>query len=105
MMSLGSEGVYLHEKCGTSPSGYLPGSKTATNTKQIYRLWVSRGFRGKDYIYELFDLKLDVPRAQLLWLSHPYGFDIIQVRTVSAANKKCSSNLAYAQIFFDLLGT
>ena len=28
-----------------------------------------------------------------------------QVRTVSAANKKFSSNLAYAQLFFDILGT
>ena len=26
-MKLGSEGVYLHEKCGTNPSRYLPGLK------------------------------------------------------------------------------
>ena len=28
-----------------------------------------------------------------------------QVRTVSAANKKFPSNLAYVQLFFDILGT
>ena len=27
-MKLGSEGVYLHEKCRTNPSRYLPGPKT-----------------------------------------------------------------------------
>ena len=34
MMKLGSEGVYLHEKCGTNPSRYLPGPK---NTINIFR--------------------------------------------------------------------
>ena len=29
IMKLGSEGVYLHEKCGTNPSRHLPGLKTA----------------------------------------------------------------------------
>ena len=28
IMKLGSEGVYLHEKCGTNPSRHLPGPKT-----------------------------------------------------------------------------
>ena len=28
MMNLGSEGVYLDEKCRTNPSRYLPGPKT-----------------------------------------------------------------------------
>ena len=33
------------------------------------------------------------------------GFTYSHVRTVSAANKKCSWHLAYAQLFFDILGT
>ena len=28
MMNLGSEGVYLDEKCRTNPSRYIPGPKT-----------------------------------------------------------------------------
>ena len=28
MMNLGSEGVYLDDKCRTNPSRYLPGPKT-----------------------------------------------------------------------------
>ena len=36
----------------------------------------------------------------LLW-----GRLMPQVRTVSAANKKCPWYLAYAQLFFDILGT
>ena len=28
IMKLGSEGVYMHEKCGTNPSRHLPGLKT-----------------------------------------------------------------------------
>ena len=34
MMKLGSEGVYLHEKCGTNPSRYLPGLKTPLENKK-----------------------------------------------------------------------
>ena len=34
-----------------------------------------------------------------------FGFNNSQVRTVSAANKKCPWHLAYAQLFFDILGT
>ena len=45
MMKLGSEGVYLHEKCGTNPSRHLPGLKTLiTNT--IFDFWVSGGSVG-----------------------------------------------------------
>ena len=50
-MKLGSEGVYLHEKCGTNPSRHLPGPKTPV--KNIKRpIWGSRGFRAEIlYIY------------------------------------------------------
>ena len=53
-MNVVSEGVYLHEKCGTNPSRHLPGLKTAI--KKIikkndfgvsgFRVLGSRGFRG-----------------------------------------------------------
>ena len=33
MMNLGSEGAYLHEKCGTNASRYLPGPKTLVENK------------------------------------------------------------------------
>ena len=33
IMKLGSEGVYLHEKCGTNPSRHLPGPKTNVENK------------------------------------------------------------------------
>ena len=33
-MKLGSEGVYLHEKCGTNPSRHLPGRKTNIKNKK-----------------------------------------------------------------------
>ena len=45
IMKLGSEGVYLHEKCGTNPSRHLPGPKTTIKNKK-YRcesLWGDRG--------------------------------------------------------------
>ena len=35
IMKLGSEGVYLHEKCGTNPSRHLPGPKTPVKNKKI----------------------------------------------------------------------
>ena len=44
-MKLGSEGVYLHEKCGTNPSRHLPGSKTIVKNKKR-PIWGSRGFRA-----------------------------------------------------------
>ena len=34
MMNLGSEGVYLDEKCRTNPSRYLPGPKTLENDRK-----------------------------------------------------------------------
>ena len=34
-MKLGSEGVYLHEKCGTNPSRHLPGSKNPVKKKKM----------------------------------------------------------------------
>ena len=38
MMNLGSDGVYLHEECGTNASRHLPGPKTPVkNTK--CRFW------------------------------------------------------------------
>ena len=43
-MKLGSEGVYLHEKCGTDPSRHLPGpKKPVNNLKRKNRIL---GFRG-----------------------------------------------------------
>ena len=46
MMKLGSEGVYLHEKCGTDPSRHLPGP--TTHVKQIKNADVGvSGFRAK----------------------------------------------------------
>ena len=45
IMKLGSEGVYLHEKCGTNPSRYLPGPKTPVK-KQKNDFGVS-GVSGK----------------------------------------------------------
>ena len=52
-MKLGSEGVYLHEKCGTNPSRHLPGPKTPVKKKKKktilgFRVLGSRGFRGFD---------------------------------------------------------
>ena len=41
-MKLGSEGVYLHEKCGTNPSRHLPGPKTTAKNQKMPIL----GFRG-----------------------------------------------------------
>ena len=35
MMNLGSEGVYLDEKCRTNPSRYLPGPKTPVKNQKI----------------------------------------------------------------------
>ena len=34
IMNLGSEGVYLHEKCGTNPSRPLPGPKTTIKNQK-----------------------------------------------------------------------
>ena len=46
MMNLGSEGVYLDEKCRTKPSRYLPGPKTPV--KNLKRpVLGSRGFGGE----------------------------------------------------------
>ena len=45
-MKLGSEGVYLHEKCGTNPSRHLPGPKTPVKNQKIPILG-SRGFRAE----------------------------------------------------------
>ena len=42
MMNLGSEGVYLDEKCRTNPSRHLPGPKTPVKKLKIPIL----GFRG-----------------------------------------------------------
>ena len=42
IMKLGSEGVYLHEKCGRNPSRHLPGPKTPVKNQKIPIL----GFRG-----------------------------------------------------------
>ena len=45
-MNLGSEGVYLDEKCRTNPSRYLPGPKTPR--KKIKNpILASRGFGGR----------------------------------------------------------
>ena len=46
MMKLGSEGVYLHEECGTNPSRHLPGPKTLVKNVDV---GVS-GDRAKNYI-------------------------------------------------------
>ena len=55
MMTLGSEGVYLDEKCHTNPSRHLPGPKTVKPRKKLkntdfgvwgFRVLGSRGFRG-----------------------------------------------------------
>ena len=46
MIDLGSEGMYLDEKCHTNPSRYLRGLKTPVKIKKIPTL-VSRGFRGR----------------------------------------------------------
>ena len=54
MMIVGSEGLYLDEKCGTNPSRHLPGLKTAIKNKKPdfgiseFRVLGSRGFRGFD---------------------------------------------------------
>ena len=48
IMKLGSEGVYLHEKCGTNPSRHLPGSKNPH--KKNTDLGVS-GVSGEYFIY------------------------------------------------------
>ena len=55
MMKLGSEGVYLHEKCGTNPSRHLPGLNTAIKNKKNpilgsrgFGVLGSRGVRGFD---------------------------------------------------------
>ena len=45
-MKLGSEGVYLHEKCGTNPSRHLPGPKTTIKKLKMLVLG-SRGFRAE----------------------------------------------------------
>ena len=41
-MNLGSEGVYLDEKCRTNPSRYLPGPKNPVKNQKMPLL----GFRG-----------------------------------------------------------
>ena len=51
MMKLGSEGVYLHEKCGTDASRYLLGPKTLVKNKKASIL-ESRGFRRKTNPYK-----------------------------------------------------
>ena len=45
-MKLGSEGVYLHEKCGTNAFRHLPGLKTTINKSKMLILG-SRGFRAE----------------------------------------------------------
>ena len=52
MMELGSEGVYLYEKCGTNPSRHLPGSEPPVKKLQNADLGVS-GVSGEHFIYKL----------------------------------------------------
>ena len=49
IMKLGSEGVYLHEKCGTNPSRHFPGPKTPIKNKK-YRFGGLGGFGRIVYI-------------------------------------------------------
>ena len=46
MMNVGSEGVYLDEKCRTNPSRYLPGPKKPVNKLKNADFGVS-GVRGE----------------------------------------------------------
>ena len=46
IMKLGSEGVYLHEKCSTNPSRHLPGPKNPVK-KLKKPILGSRGFGGR----------------------------------------------------------
>ena len=46
IMKLGSEGVYLHEKCGTNASKHLPGPKTTVKTLKK-SIWWSGGGRAE----------------------------------------------------------
>ena len=45
-MKLGSEGVYLHEKCGTNPSRHVPGLKMAIKNRKD-PIFGSRVFRAE----------------------------------------------------------
>ena len=51
-MKLWSEGVYLHEKCGTNASRHLPGLKTAIKKIKNADFGVS-GVSGEHFIYKL----------------------------------------------------
>ena len=50
-MKLGSEGVYLHETCGTNAFRHLPGLKTAIKNKKNVDFRDLGGFGRKSYIY------------------------------------------------------
>ena len=52
MMTLGSEGVYLDEKCRTNTSRYLPGPKTPVKNQKGTYFGVS-GVSGENFIYKL----------------------------------------------------
>ena len=60
IMKLGSEGVYLHEKCGTNPSRHLPGPKTKIKTLKNTDLGVS-GVSGEYSTYKLPSNRLKRP--------------------------------------------
>ena len=60
MMNLGSEGVYLDEKCRTNPSRYLPGPKTPVKKLKIPIL----GFRGLGFRGLGFKLPINRPSGR-----------------------------------------
>ena len=59
-MKLGSEGVYLHEKCGTNPSRHLPGPKIPIKKLKNTDFGVS-GVSGEYFIYKLPIYRLKRP--------------------------------------------
>ena len=50
IMKLGSEGVYLHDKCGTNASRHLPGPETPVKKLKM-RIWGVRAKMLYMYIY------------------------------------------------------
>ena len=93
---------YLHEKCGTNPSGHLPGPKSGHEKLENVDFGVS-GASGENFIYKLPINRLGRPlfqsmivyyRDEILFMPHPpvlgsvrfnrfnpdHGFQLLQRR-------------------------
>ena len=62
MMNLGSEGVYLDEKCRTNPSRYLPGPFGVSGVRgrvsgvRVYKLGCGAALKGPYSCYEMMGI-------------------------------------------------